>query len=236
MKTRLSNRGFVMVLALMVLLILSLLGSLSLKVSNTEVLTSGTVEGSVASFYVLESLGQLGIQKLVRQNVTGEDCIEATPQQCLVRELYHVDITKLPWLDEIWSGNITKDVFDLGVMDPTLGEDLAVLPKVKPFPDNWYGGDQKSARVPMPLQVGSFHSLEPPGYHDREDGGDDLIRYAVQDHGRIGVYSIGAKDPVIREYRVYGLYYVGAGSSRGYPGKYAVELGYRLELAEMEII
>ena len=121
-------------------------------------------------------------------------------------------------------------------MNPTLREDHAVFPKIKPFPDNWYGGDQKSARVPVSLQAGSVHSLEPPGYHDREDGGDDLIRYAVQDHGRIGVYSIGAKDPVIREYRVYGLYYVGAGSSRGYPGKFSVELGYRLELAGMEIM
>ncbi len=59
---RTNNRGFVMILALMVLLIVSLLGTLSLRVSNTEVLTSGTLEGSVASFYMLESLGQLGIR------------------------------------------------------------------------------------------------------------------------------------------------------------------------------
>jgi hypothetical protein len=111
-----------------------------------------------------------------------------------------------------------------------------VYPKIAPFPDNWFGHDQKTERIPESLQSKSVNSLEPPGYHDMEEGGGDLIRYAVQDQGRIGVYSIGTDDPVIREYRVYGLYYVGADSLRGYPGKFSIELGYRLELADMEII
>ena len=225
-----------MVLALMVLLIVSLLGSLSLKVSNTEVLTSGALEGSVASFYILESLGQVGINKLIQQNVNGDDCIEAAPKRCLVKELYHADTTFLPWLDTVWANNPARDVFDLRVMDPTVRDDFSAFPKIAPFPANWHGGSQKTARVPDPLKAGSQYSLEPPGYHDIDEGGEDLIRYAVQDHGRIGVYSIGLGDPVIREYRIYGLYYVGTDRTRGYPGKYALELGYRLELAEMEIM
>ena len=225
-----------MILALMVLLVVSLLGSLSLRVSNTEVITSGSLEGSVASFYVLESLGQLGIEKLVQQNVNGDDCIEPVPEHCLVKELHHADISTLPWLDEVWSKDTSKNLFDLRVMDPGKKEDLSVFPKIVPFPDNWFGLDQKTVRVPESLQSNSVNSLEPPGYHDMGKGGGDLIRYAVQDHGRIGVYSVGADDPVIREYRVYGLYYVGAGSARGYPGKYAIEVGYRLELVDMEII
>ena len=235
-KNSYDNRGFVMVMALMVLLIVSLLGSVSLKVSNTEVLTSGTFEGSVASLYVLESLGQLGLTKLVQQNVTGDDCIEPVPKRCLVKQLYHAGTSSLPWLDEARSADPIKEVFDLRTMNPLTKEDLSVFPKIKPFPDNWYGSNQKTVRVPAMLRVGSEHSLEPPGYLDMEDGGEDLIRYAVQDQGRIGVYSIGADDPVIKEYRVFGLYFVGPNSMRGYPGKYGLELGYRLELAGMEVM
>ena len=165
-KTLQCDHGFVMVLALMVLLIVSLLGSLSLKVSNTEVITSGNHEGLVASFYMLESLGQLGIKQLVKQNEGGDDCIEAIPERCLVKNLYHADTTALPWLDEVWSENTTKDVFDLRVLDPTVREDLSAHPKIRPFPDNWYGGSQKVARLPESLQAGSAISLEPPGYQD----------------------------------------------------------------------
>ena len=163
-------------------------------------------------------------------------CLEAAPENCLVKELHHVDTTSLPWLDEVWSKNSMKDVFDLRVMSSTLKEDLSVFPKIISFPENWHGNDQKTARVPVPLRKGGTSSLEPPGYHDMEDGGGDLIRYAVQDHGRIGVFSIGAEAPVVKEYRIYGLYYLGAGRAWGYPGKYGLELGYRLELAEMEIM
>lgn len=231
-----DNRGFVMILALMVLLIVVVLGSLSLRISNTEVLTSGTLQGSVASFYMMESLGQLGVQKLVQQNINGDDCIEAEPEHCLVKELYYVDATTLPWLDEAWSGDTSKEVFNLRVFDPTIKEDLSVFPKVVKFPDNWIDGNQKVARVPDALQVGNGYSLEPAGYQDAEDGGKDFIRFAVQDHGRVGIYSIGAGDPILKEYRIYGLYYVDAGRSIGYSGKYGIELGYRLELASMEIL
>ncbi len=67
-----------------------------------------------------------------------------------------------------------------------------------------------------------------------EDGGDDLIRFAVQDYGRVGAYSIGSDDPVVRNYKIYGLYHVGG--KTGYPGTSAVELGYRMELVPMEIL
>ena len=53
----LGDNGFVLILALMVLLVISLLGALSIKISTTEVITSGNLEGSVASFYMLESIG-----------------------------------------------------------------------------------------------------------------------------------------------------------------------------------
>lgn len=231
-----NDQGFVMVLALMILLIVSLLGSLVLKVSNNELLTSGNLEGSVAGFYLMESLGQLGIEKLIQQNVQGDDCLEAVPERCLVKELHRPEHTTLPWLDEAWSGASSKDVFDLRVFDPAVKEDLSSFPKVAPFPDNWFGGEQHVARIPRSLQGGAEYSLEPPGYVDKEDGGDDLIRYAVQDRGRIGVYSMGANDPVLRDYRIYGLYFVGSGRSLGYSGKFGIELGYRIELATMDIM
>jgi len=126
-------------------------------------------------------------------------------------------------------------VFDLSVLDPTIVDDDSVVPRRRKFPDNWVGLNQRSSRLPESLRTGS-NALEPTGYVDMEDGGHDLIRFAVQDHGRIGAYSIGADDPVIRQYKIYGLYYVGADGSAGYPGKFGVEMGYRMELKPMEIM
>ena len=95
---------------------------------------------------------------------------------------------------------------------------------------------QRTARVPETLQAGNVNSLEPPGYVDIEDGGDDLIRFAVSDQGRRGVYSIGISDSEIRDYHIHGLYHVGASRAVGYPGTFGIELGYRLELAQMGVL
>jgi len=231
-----NSRGFVMVLALMVLLVVSLMGALSLRVANSEVTTSGSLESSVASFYLLESIAQLGIQQLVRQNRSGADCIEPVPERCLVKALHQADNSRLDWLDASWPKDGTKPVYDLSILDATLAEDMSLFPKLKPFPHNWVGDQQRTARLPESLRLGGEHSLEPPGYVDVEDGGDDLIRYAVQDQGRVGIYSIGSDDQVLRDYRIYALYYVGAAGGHGYPGTYGIELGYRLELADIEVL
>jgi len=229
------ENGFVLVLALMVLVILSLLGSLSLRIANTEVITAGSVEGSLASFYLLEAVALTGATFLEQQNTVGDDCIEARPERCLVKELHLVENSSLEWLDEAFSGDTDKPVFDLTVLDPTVADDDSAVPRRRKFPDNWVGSNQRSSRLPESLRS-SGSGLEPAGYVDMEEGGDDLIRFAVQDHGRIGAYSIGADDPVIRQYRIYGLYYVGADGSAGYPGKFGVEMGYRMELKPMEIM
>lgn len=232
---RTGNQGFIMVLTLMVLLVMSLLGVTSLNISNSEVITSGSLEGSVASFYLLEGIGQLGIEKLVRQNVGGDDCIDAVPEKCRVKELYHSDTSTLPWLDAIWSDN-GRDVYDLRVLYSVAAEDDSVFPKIMAFPENWTAEGQHVARVQEAFWAGGPLSLEPSGYFDMKDGGSDLIRFAVRDQGRRGVYSIGSNDSVIRDYRIYGLYHVGSGSAVGYSGTFGIELGYRLELAKMEIL
>jgi len=227
--------GFVLVLALGVMVILSLLGSLSLRVANTEVMTAGTMEGSLASFYLLEAVALTGAVYLEQQNAVGDDCREARPEACGVKELHQVENTDLDWLDESYSGDTGKPVFDLTILDATVRDDDSQTPRLRRFPDNWVGDNQRTSRLPESLRSGGA-GLEPPGYVDMEDGGDDLIRFAVQDHGRIGAYSIGADDPAVRQYRIYGLYFVGADGSRGYPGKFGVEMGYRMELKQMEIM
>jgi len=226
----------VLVFAMMVLLVISLLGALSIKISTTEVITSGNLEGSVASFYMLESLGQLGVDHLVRQNVGGDDCLEALPEHCRVKELHHSDSSALPWFDEVWSEGKTRDLYDLSVIDASAAEDDSVFPRIVAFPGNWLADSQRTARVPEILQAGNANSIEPPGYVDIEDGGDDLIRFAVRDHGRRGVYSIGSDDSEIRDYHIHGLYHVGASRAVGYSGTFGIELGYRLELAQMEVL
>ena len=115
-------------------------------------------------------------------------------------------------------------------------EDDSVFPSITAFPGNWLADSQRTARVPEILQAGNANSIEPPGYVDIEDGGDDLIRFAVRDHGRRGVYSIGSDDSEIRDYYIHGLYHVGASRAVGYSGTFGIELGYRLELAQMEVL
>lgn len=230
-----GDQGFIMVLALMVLLVMSLLGVTSLRLSNSEVITSGSLEGSVASFYLLEGIGQLGIAQLVRQNVAGNDCIEAVPEECRVKQLYQPDTSTLPWLDEIWSEK-DRDVYDLRVLDTAASEDDSIFPKILSFPYNWTTEGQRVVRVPDAFRGGGPVSLEPSGYVDVDDGGTDLIRFAVRDQGRRGVYSIGSNNPVIRDYRIFGLYHFGSGGVGGYSGTFGIELGYRLQLAKMEIL
>jgi hypothetical protein len=127
-------------------------------------------------------------------------------------------------------------VFNLRINDPAVENDDSVVPRIRTFPDNWYGADQHVLRVPEALRAGNRNGLEPPGYFDRDDGGDDLIRFAVHDAGRIGAYSIGAGDPVFKNYRAYGLYHVVNDRASGYQGLFGVEMGYRMELARMEIL
>ena len=233
-KDKTGEGGFVLVLALLVMMVLTLLGTLSMQVANTEVMTAGNREASLASFYLLEAVGLTGVVQLEQQNRGGEDCADAQPQECLVKDLYQVENTSLDWLADAYSGDVSKPVFDLSVLDPAMGEDDLVYPRLRKFPENWFGSGQQVSRLPESLRSGDGGGLEPPGYVDLEDGGDDLIRYAVQDYGRIGAYSIGSDDPVVRLYKVYGLYHVNG--STGYPGKFGLEMGYRMELAPMEIL
>ena len=231
-----SESGFVLVLALMLLAIFTLLGVLSLQIATTEVLTAGNKESSLASFYLMEGVAGLGIAHLERQNRAGDECGDETSQTCPVKELHQVESTSLVWLDESFSGDATKDVFELGLNEEGIESDDSVVPRIRKFPDNWYGANQHVSRVPKALRVNNRHGLEPPGYMDREDGGDDLIRFAVQDTGRIGAYSIGADDPVFKNYKVYGLYHVVNDRASSYQGLFGVEMGYRMELARMEVL
>lgn len=228
--------GFVLVLALMLLAIFTLLGTLSLQIANTEVVTAGNKESSLASFYLMEGAAALGIAHLEHQNGAGDDCAEELSENCPVKELYQVESTTLKWLDESFSGDTGKPVFDLSLSDTAIENDDSVVPRIRKFPDNWYGAGQHVSRVPEILRVGNPNGLEPSGYVDRDEGGDDLIRFAVQDTGRIGSYSIGADDPVFRNYKVYGLYYVVNTHASGYQGQFGVETGYRMELVEMEVL
>ena len=231
-----SEGGFVLVLALMLLAIFTLLGTLSLQIANTEILTAGNKESSLASFYLMEGVAGLGIAHLENQNAAGDECAEETNEDCPVKELYQVETTSLAWLDESYSGDSAIPVFDLSINEAAIENDDSVMPRIRKFPENWHGAGQHVVRVPEALRVENRTGLEPPGYVDKEDGGDDLIRFAVQDTGRIGAYSIGADDPVYKNYKVYGLYHVINDGASGYQGLFGVEMGYRMELARMEVL
>jgi hypothetical protein len=204
-----NERGVVLVMSMLLLVILSLLGALSLRIANNEVLTAGNSEESIMKFYMLEGVGLEGVARLEYQN-DGSTC-----PGCRVEKLYNVkDLADedVKWLDEVYSGTATAS-------------DLTII-------DNWASPTRASA-VAESLSVDEQYSLEPLGY---DEGSGDRVRYAVQDNGRTGIYSIGSSDPVIRGYEIYGLYDVKRGSGKAFTGKGIVEMGYRMELEEMDVL
>jgi Tfp pilus assembly protein PilX len=205
-----NERGVVLVMSMLLLVILSLLGALSLRIANNEVLTAGNSEESIMKFYMLEGVGLEGVARLEYQN-DGSAC-----PGCRVEKLYNVKdlaVGDLVWLDEVYSVTTTAP-------------DLTII-------DNWASASTKALGVADGLSVGNQYSLEPLGY---DESLGDRVRYALQDNGRTGIYSIGSSDPVIRGYEIYGLYDVKRGSGKAFTGKGIVEMGYRMELEEMDVL
>ncbi len=126
--------GFVLVLALMVMMILTLLGTLSLQIANTEIMTAANTEASLASFYVLEGVAAAGVSSLENQNVGGDDCRDSEPSQCLVKALYEVEDSDLDWLDAAYLDDTSRPVFDLTVLDSAADENDSVVPPIRGFP------------------------------------------------------------------------------------------------------
>ncbi len=94
---------------------------------------------------------------------------------------------------------------------------FSVFPKVVQFPANWIDGNQKVARIPDTLQVGKDTAWNPPATKIRKTVGRTsfVMRSRITDV--VGIYSIGADDPVLREYRSMVSIIVDAGRARGYP-------------------
>ena len=226
-----NEKGVVLVMALVVLVILTLLGTLSTQIANNEVMTSGNQEGYLVTFYMIEGVGIEGISRLEFQNNTGNDCSATIPIDCRVKELYNPDTTALPWLDETFSGT-SATAYDLTVTGST-NLPSGPMPIPLAYPNNWLNA--KTSAVVNTLQQPNVFALEPSGY-DEAAPASDLIRYAVQDNGRTGSYSIGSSDPEIHGYKIYGLYDVNRGAGKTFPGRSVVEMGYRMELETMDIL
>jgi hypothetical protein len=228
-----NEGGFVLVFALIILVVLTLMGAFSTQIANNEIMTAGNQQGYLTTFYMFEGVGLEGVAYLEYQNKTGNDCGASFPTECLVKELYNVETTNLGWLDEVFSGNTSKATYDLTVTDTGATADNTVMPRVAPYPNNWTNGGVKVQRIDTPLRTGNALALEPTGYNE---GDGDLVRFAVQDNGRTGIYSIGSSDPDIRGYKLYGLYDVKRGSGKTFPGRSVMEMGYRMELEVMQVL
>lgn len=225
-----NERGVVLVMSLLLLVVLTLLGALSLQIANNEILTAGNTEESQMKFYMLEGVGVEGVARLEYQNTSGGDCGSAIPVDCRVKELHNVETTALPWLDEVYSGG-SLTAYDLTITGNNLTAGPMPIPAA--YPNNWFSA--KTSPVAVPLRAGNSNALEPNGYNEAAPS-LDLIRYAVQDNGRTGIFSIGSSDPEIHGYKIYGLYDVNRGSGKAFTGRSVVEMGYRMELENMDVL
>jgi hypothetical protein len=228
-----NEGGFVLVFALIILVVLTLMGVFSTQIANNEIMTAGNQQGYLTTFYMFEGVGLEGVAYLEYQNKTGNDCDLTSPTECRVKELYDVETTTLGWLDEVFSGTTSKNTYDLTVTNTGAAVDDTDLPRVAPYPTNWTTAGAKVQRVDIPLRTGAALALEPTGYTEATG---DLVRFAVQDNGRTGIYSIGSSDPEIRGYKLYGLYDVKRGSGKALPGRSVMEMGYRMELEVMQVL
>lgn len=224
-----NERGVVIVISLLILVILSLLGALSLRIANNEVMTAGNQESYLTTFYMLEGVAVEGISRLEYQN-NGEDCATAGGE-CRVKELHNIETAALTWLDEVYSGT-SLTAYDLTITGST-NLPLGPMPIPLAYPGNWLNA--KSSRIAAPLIVGNANALEPIGYNEAAPS-SDLIRFAVQDNGLTGIYSIGSDDPIVHGYKLYGLYEVNRGAGKGFTGRDVVEMGYRMELENMDVL
>ncbi len=123
-------------------------------------MTAGNTEASLASFYFLEGVAAAGVSSLENQNVGGDDCRDSEPSQCLVKALYEVEDSDLDWLDAAYLDDTSRPVFDLTVLDSAAAENDSVVPRIRGFPENWIGSNQRVSRLP---EASAIRALGRPG-------------------------------------------------------------------------
>ena len=174
-----KEKGFVLVMALCFLVIMSLLGIFATQISNIELQTSTNNEKFQTSFTLGEAVTVESVAILRQEPINN-------------LKIHTPDLTGLPYQNWLSQHQYFEGNFDNTKPDFILGD--------------WTTGVEAGASTPTamndPLDQGG---IQPPGF----TVGTDLLHFAVQDTGRSSVSDISEGSLEIRNYYLYGNYNVG---------------------------
>lgn len=206
-----NEQGFVLIMALLMLVVLSIMSAAALSVRNTEVSIASNGEIIQHNFYALEAV-----------SLEGTAAIEATNNASLI-SYNDVDWsvpTELSWLQRNDPDQPVANLIDLSKGVTWSGDKIT--------PQKTSLGLPESADPADPDQF----SIVPPGY----DGSQDRIQYAAvlgNLYSSTNQYAIckgsDLSDPGKQEncYNVFGLYDVKSGPGKAYSGYRMLMVGYK---------
>ncbi len=204
-----NEQGFVLVMALMILVVLSIMGTAAMTVRNTEVMIATNTEIIQHNFYALEAV-----------TLEGTAVIEETD-----------DATLLNYNNPAWV--IPADLTWLQRNDPDLP------PVIDLSESGTWSGPQISPQVTSldlpepadPTDPNRF-SIVPPGYANPPD----RIQYAAvqgnlnSDNNEYDICAGSDLSDITKQekcYSVFGMYDVNSGGGKAYSGRRMLMVGYK---------
>lgn len=204
-----NEQGFILVMALLMLVVLSLMGTAAMTVRNTEVSIATNAEIIQHNFYALEAV-----------TLEGTAVLEETDDNTL----RNLDTAPLAWLKP-------NDPDVLPPIDPIDLSKRATWSSPQITPQDTSINKTKFPEPADPENPNRF-SIEPPGYSNPPDH----IQYAAVQgnlHSDANQYDLCAgsdqSDPTKQEkcYSVFGMYDVRSGSGKAYSGRRMLMVGYK---------
>lgn len=201
-----NEQGFILVMALLMLVVLSLMGTAAMTVRNTEVSIATNAEIIQHNFYALEAV-----------TLEGTAMLEETDDNTLL----NIDTAPLAWLKP--NDPDVPPLIDLGESSTWAS------PQITPR-----NTSLTTAKFPEPADPSNPNrfSIVPPGYASPPDH----IQYAAVQgnlHADANEYDLCAgsdvSDPTKREkcYSVFGMYEVRSGAGKAYSGRRMLMVGYK---------
>jgi hypothetical protein len=214
-----SERGFILVTALLMLVVLSIMGTAAMTVRNTEVSIATNAEVIQHNFYALEAVTLEGTTRFEDESATFHD---------FLIELYKGEIlaTDPKWDNYKWFKPNDPSTIDLGKSSTWAGGQIT--------PQDTALTTVSFSEPSDPKDPNRF-SIAPVGYPNGSYINDRIQYAAVIGNMKSDTnqYEVCAgsdlSDPTKREacFSVFGMYNVDSGAGKSYSGRRMMMVGYK---------
>ena len=200
-----SEKGAALVTALLVLVILTIMGTAAMMVRNTEQSIVLNSEVFQHNFYSLEGV-----------TLEGAHAVDNLDDECLL----NFSSSKCP--PTYYPPGFPTNITDMNWIQPFNPNPLAITDMTQQ--SNWPSGS--ISPVASSLNTDPTNII-PPGYNDTGTAADDRIWYSAIDRGicKGGSYKEG--EPQEKCYDVYGMYDTKRGAGKSYSGHMMLLVGYQ---------